>query len=656
MEGWKRKPGRHDDTQHAAEREITVPSKRDSGAVGKPAIWVKVDGQRDLAREIRDDSDFDTAPEKPNIRPMSFLSGVRRGGTHLLFFFLLLGANAQPPPPSPHPGASLVPAERLADWRPGVTVGVPGGIPANRSTLIDVTQPPYRADNSGATDAQPAIMQALAAAKDGEVIYLPAGMYRINAAITVNKSRVTIRGAGPDQTILMAYNSGRGGAIDVKFLTMRNGFWGDSPRLSITGSPTKGATILQMDTAGLAAYPNRGIGQICQIALKNDPSLPVLATGGGDYLRKQTTRIVATTPTSVTISPALLFDLPEALAPNLLSSDGQVEFVGIEDLTINGANSATRHSPLVMANSYACWVKNVSILNVPNWHFLLMDSLQCEVRQCYLAKRTKPMGPDGGGLMFSGCSSFLVEDNVLAEALPHIEVTNTCGSVFAYNFCDDRGVQSDLLGGAINTNHGAHNSFNLYEGNYAPKIQSDGYHGSASHDTLFRNWIHGTSRHANQFWVCVNLNRFTRAYTIIGNVFGRSGSVWEYDNRDGAFTYAQHLIYAFGMPNMGNGSHTGTAQPSRGKTWADWGKTAGAGGFQELDLDVKATTLLRGNYNFKDKAVPATETLGASELPASLFRGEKPAWFGALAWPPFGPDTKFENNKIPAQVRYEAMK
>ncbi len=586
---------------------------------------------------------------------MIFSGGITRGGV-ILFSVLLTAAPAQPAATPRHPGADLIPADRLADWRPGVTVGVPGGIPTTRSHRLDVTQPPYQADRTGATDAQPAIMRALADAKDNDVVYLPAGTYRINTAVTVDKSRITLRGAGPDQTRLVAYNSGRGGAIDVKFLTMHNGFWGSSPRLAITGSPRRGATLLQADTRGLAAYPNGGIGQICQIALKNDPALPVLATAGGEYLRKQTTRIVAATATTITISPGLLFDLPEALAPNLLPSDGQVEFVGIEDLAIDATASATRHSPLVLANSYACWVSNVAIRNVPNWHFLMLDSLQCEIRHCELAKRTKPMGPDGGGLMFNGCSFFLVEDNVLTEALPAIEVTNTCGSVFAYNFCDDRGVQDNLLGAAINTNHGAHNSFNLYEGNYAPKIQSDGYHGSASHDTLFRNWIHGTSRFADQFWVCVNLNRFTRAYTIAGNVFGRRGPTWEYDNAEGPFGYGQHLIYAFGLPNMGNGGHHGKAQPSQGKTWADWGKTPGAGGFQELDLDVKATTLRRGNYNFRDRAVPASESLGDTPLPASLFRTEKPAWFGDLAWPLFGPEIKFENHKIPAQVRSDARK
>jgi len=39
-----------------------------------------------------------------------------------------------------------------------------------------------------------------------------------------------------------------------------------------------------------------------------------------------------------------------------------------------------------------------------------------------------------------------------------------------------------------------------------------------------------------------------------------------------------------------------------------------------------------------------------------LYLKEKPAWFGDLPWPPFGPDTDFEKNKIPAQVRFKMTK
>ena len=47
--------------------------------------------------------------------------------------------------------------------------------------------------------------------------------------------------------------------------------------------------------------------------------------------------------------------------------------------------------------------------------------------------------------------------------------------------------------------------------------------------------------------------------------------------------------------------------------------------------------------------------LGGARLPDSLYLKGRPAWFGDLTWPPFGPDADFENNKIPAQVRFEAM-
>jgi hypothetical protein len=78
---------------------------------------------------------------------------------------------------------------------------------------------------------------------------------------------------------------------------------------------------------------------------------------------------------------------------------------------------------------------------------------------------------------------------------------------------------------------------------------------------------------------------------------------------------------------------------------------AGAGGFQELDLDVEATTLKKAN-NYLPTGVPAAEAVGGS-LPASLYQSAKPAWFGNLAWPPFDPASpKLSYEAIPAGYRY----
>jgi hypothetical protein len=551
-------------------------------------------------------------------------------------------------------GTGIIPEDRLADWRPGITVGVPGGIPTDRKTLIDVTKPPFNADNTGAADAQPAIVQAIAKAAPNEVVYLPAGTYRLNAGLWVGaKSKITIRGDGPDKTIVRGTISvGTGGG---------DWWYPDRLKVDLAAGAQKGATVLTVaDPKALDALPNGGVGMLCHLSLKNDPKLPVIVPAPFEYLRNQVTRIVGRTEAGgVKISPALQFDLPLALAPRMRPTARSVEGVGIEDLAVDGS-TVNLQTGITLSTAWACWIKNVSVTNITNYHVSVSDALQCEVRHSTIMRR-KGSGSNGAGILVGTTSSTLFEDNILAEQFPHVEVNASTANVFAYNLCYDSTIQG-VVGCSINSNHGAHSNLNLYEGNVSPKFQADGYHGSSSHDTVFRNWLHGSSEKTSQFWICVSLNRFTRAYSIVGNVLGSKGHPWVYDNQDKGFGYDQHLIYALGMPNMGNGGFSGTAQLSKGRPWADLTriqageKPPGPGGFQELDLDVRATTLIKGNYNYKHNAVPENESLGGAGLPKSLYLTQKPAWFGTLAWPPFGPDTAFENNKIPAQVRFEALR
>lgn len=558
------------------------------------------------------------------------------------------------------PGVGIIPEDRMADWRPGIVVGVPGGIPTDRTKLIDVTKPPYNADNTGADDAQPAIMQAVTKAMDGEVVYLPAGKYRVNRGIGL-KSRITLRGDGPGKTIILGHQPA-GSIVGIALGDGGDWWYPQRLKLDLVGNHARGTAALKVtDTKGLNDYPNGGIGQVCQIALKNDPKLPVVVPANFDYQRKVMVRIVAKTANTVTIAPPLPYDLPAELAPTLRPGGRCAELAGIEDLTVDGVNSTTPHGLIGIDVAFGCWVKNVEPLRAPNYNLTMSGSVQCEVRGCHIANR-KSAGSNGAGVLLGQVSFSLFEDNIVAEQFPHFEVNGSTGNVFAYNFCHDSDING-IVGCSINTNHGAHSSYNLYEGNVSPKLQSDGYHGSASHDTVFRNRLHGTSAKTDKFWICVNLNRFTRQYSIVGNVLGSKGHTWLYDNADNGFGYDQHFIYVLGMPNMGNGGFSGTAQPSKGLPWGDWGKMIasapgkgpGPGGFQELDLDVKATTLLKGNFNYKDNGVPEVEALGTTTLPKSLYLKEKPAWFGEFAWPTYGPDTDFEKHKIPAQVRFEQL-
>jgi hypothetical protein len=323
----------------------------------------------------------------------------------------------------------------------------------------------------------------------------------------------------------------------------------------------------------------------------------------------------------------------------------------------------------------------------------------------------------------------LVEDNIIYRCYPGIEINGgSCGNVYAYNFVEDAFTDAKLIGYSFDCNHSPHNYFELYEGNIGTKFVNDAYFGSTSHITLFRNWFHGTDTTLTDNGKCIDLCRFSRDFSVVGNILGRAGVSFVVDPLLEVTQYSTRYIYRLGYPNCDNGGYSSTAQPSLGKWYTDWNPTdgatiagslisrtsesagvirlqnghvssgqlaslewsggtrigvaigivlgsdvpftsangtplpgtgttiriwPGAGGFQNLDLDVRATTILKGNYNTQDGQVPDAESLGAQALPASAFRTTKPTWFGQLAWPAFDPSSaNMSYEAIPAGYRY----
>jgi hypothetical protein len=77
--------------------------------------------------------------------------------------------------------------------------------------VIDVTEPPYLADNLGNSDTTRAIQEAIddAGNRGGGVVLLPAGTYRVRpqsgeekAALYIDRPGVILRGEGPDHTFI----------------------------------------------------------------------------------------------------------------------------------------------------------------------------------------------------------------------------------------------------------------------------------------------------------------------------------------------------------------------------------------------------------------------------------------------------------------------
>jgi len=188
-------------------------------------------------------------------------------------------------------------------------------------------------------------------------------------------------------------------------------------------------------------------------------------------------------------------------------------------------------------------------------------------------------------------------------------------------------------------------------------VQQDGYHGSVSHATYFRNAFSGVHVEAHRTGniKLIDLCRFSYYHNVVGNVLGSPSwprtTTGRYEMTGQPDYTAQSVIYRLGYPNMGNNAYSAVNPPSN----------ADSGG---LDLKVARTLLRWGNFDYQNDTtrwegseippgvpVPATHT-----LPPSLRYSSKPAWWPRdSAWPPIGPDKAPMVDKIPAEARFEAL-
>ena len=97
----------------------------------------------------------------------------------------------------------ILPSDRATAWNPGL-MSV-GGIP-NRTAIYTTLQASVY--GNGAQDASAGIQAAIDACPAGQVVKLSAGTFTVNNYVLVNKG-ITLRGAGPDSTILQKTNGAK---------------------------------------------------------------------------------------------------------------------------------------------------------------------------------------------------------------------------------------------------------------------------------------------------------------------------------------------------------------------------------------------------------------------------------------------------------------
>lgn len=540
--------------------------------------------------------------------------------------------------------SDILPADRLYDW--GAYCGVPGGIP-NRTTIFRTLSP-------GCTAAQ--ISAALAACPSGQVVYLAAGTYSLSSITFPAGSGKTLRGAGPGQTTLRPSS---GMANFIRFAT--SDYTESNGRMVISGYE-KGSTSIVLATAPGATF---AAGNLVFINEDNDhnkfaPDIGVYLRDNGTNLPRlynltvaypgknftYTTRITSVNGNTINLASPIPLSFSatniKAYPPN--ATGGNVSLCGIENLTIDGNNAAGCDHAIYGYSMDRCWIKDVEIKNYSGGDtglIGLINAFQCEIRRCYIHDCVGfPTQADGQGtsIDYFSCNCLLI-DTIAYHVASIVQANASNANVIAYNLSVDLGRQ---VGGTGQTpailHHAGHGYMNLIEGNIANQYQADGYHGSMSHEVIFRNNFHGVSPGMPTYtWLrlMIQLERWSYYFSCIGNVLGDSS--WN--------PVAYEVLNRGSWDSNGKIYGLGYVYPDITCSYY----TAGS-----PDPNVRATLIRHGNYDYYYKDVVWDNGIASRTIPDSLFYSSKPGFFGSLQWPPIGPDVSGLVTDIPAKARWNA--
>lgn len=329
-------------------------------------------------------------------------------------------------------------------------------LPVIKKNVVDITKPPYSADNKGIKDATDVIQNAIdkVGKSGGGVVFFPAGEYRISVpenrqyGIRINYSNVILRGEGVDKTFLKSVSNYLRDKVVVSFCD-ENGNWekmSESP-VSLAQDLMKPTNFIPVDD--VSAFK---IGD--KVLINSDVTDEFAAEHGslnfwkgirGPGFSRQIISIDTKTRLIEVDSPTRYYlklrDNARVYKLNPQLSESGIEYLSIGnvdntkegmgegDFNVAGTAAYEVHNSHLIEFRYAenCWIKSVStyrpVENTTNTHILsncllVKNSRFVTVEDCDF-RNTLYNGEGGNGYLYCLMSNDCLIKNCYAENARH---------------------------------------------------------------------------------------------------------------------------------------------------------------------------------------------------------------------------------------------
>jgi hypothetical protein len=580
---------------------------------------------------------------------------------------------------------------RAIDWsHAGATI-------QNRTTICQTLSP-------GVTAAQ--INSAIASCPAGQVVYLNAGTYNLSGSIVTTTSNVTLRGAGPDQTLLVfSATSSKCSGLGPTTICVWNG---DNRALNNLANQASWTAGYAPSTTQITLFSTTNLqsGSLLILSQQDDASdtgnVYVCQTYGADgdcsqegtsgnarvgWGQMQTVQVTNVQGSTVTINPGIYAPQWSAAKTPVgyWSSSLPISGFGIENLSIDFSGAGAGWSGVMFWLATNCWVKNARTVN--NYttgssfvsHVGIYQSTHITVRDSYMYG-SNPASEGYGAMLGIASADCLVENNISQHTATGYLTAGNVGTVFGYNYAVDNYYTGN--GGAPNwqqfdaVHHNYLDYYILWEGHEGIGFDGDDVHGTSAFVTMFRSYLNGrdpatqdpgysgSKNEATTAYIVASYNRY---YNLVGSVLGTQSY------------HTRYIYYPSSNSDCGN-QNTGAVtvinpgwSAGRGAMYAPSSGSAvncpaNIGKFDIYD-DTSiyngtntGNLMLWGNYAActgdsncnavrwqasENSSVASTYpglTSPSQTLPASFYYSAAPSWWpSTIPWPPIGPDVTSGN-------------